>query len=98
MAPRSSLPSTEGFALTARGLALPVAVSMTAALAGMATALAGSLAGYRALYYVAVFALIIVAGMVAMTLRDPLRFSFLALLVCFPIAAAEMPPGAPGVA
>jgi len=97
MAPRSSLPSTEGFALTARGLALPVAVSMTAALAGMATALAGSLAGYRALYYVAVFALIIVAGMVAMTRREPLRFAFLALIVCFPIAAAEMPPGRLGL-
>jgi len=88
MAPRSSLPSTEGVAATARWLALPVVVSITAALAGMATALAGSLAGYRALYYVAVFALIIVAGMVAMTRREPLRFAFLALIVCFPVAAA----------
>jgi O-antigen ligase len=75
-------------------MALPVAMAV---LAGLATAMIGSVAGYRAVYYVAVFALMLIAGMVAMTRREPLRFAFLALIVCFPVAAAEVPPGRMGL-
>jgi O-antigen ligase len=79
--------------------AVPAAVLATAALAGvaafagMATAVIGSMAGYRAIYYVAVLVLFSAGGLVALTRKEPLRFSFLALIVCFPIVAAEIPPG-----
>jgi O-antigen ligase len=77
----------------ARSLALPVGVLATAVLAGMVTAVVGSLADYRAIYYVAIFALSVIGGIVAVTRAEPLRFVFLALIVCFPIAAALVPPG-----
>src|SRR5260221_3173088 len=92
-----SLSRADSPGASARWPALPVAVSVAFALAGIATAMVGSLAGYRALYYVAVFALIGVAGMVAATRREPLRFVFLALIACFPVAAAEVPPGRIGL-
>ncbi len=63
----------------------------------MVTAVVGSLAGDRAIYYVAVFGLIVIAGLVAVTRSEPLRFVFLALIVCFPIADALVPPGRFGV-
>ena len=77
---------------TLLGLLLAVA-----ALAGMATAIAGNLAGYRAFYYVALFSFIVVAGAVTVTRREPLRFAFLALIVAFPIASALVPPGRLGL-
>jgi O-antigen ligase len=78
---------------TAGSLVLPALVLVTAVFAGMVTAVAGSLAGYRALYYVAVFGLIVIGGIVAVTRAEPLRFVFLALIACFPIASAPVPPG-----
>jgi len=77
---------------TARSLVLPALVLVTAVFAGMVTAVAGSLAGYRAIYYVAVFGLIVIGGIVAVTRAEPLRFVFLALIACFPIASAPVPP------
>jgi len=82
----------------------PVAVLMTAVLAGMAVfagmaaAVIGDMAGYRALYYIAVLVLFSIGGLVTLTRKEPLRFAFLALIVCFPIAAAEIPPGRLGLA
>jgi O-antigen ligase len=71
-------------------LALAVA---GAALAGVATAVAGSLAGYRTLYFVAVFGLVVTGSVVAATRPEPLRFVFLALILAFPVASALVPPG-----
>src|SRR6266699_1196010 len=85
------------FGVTAGSLVLPVMVLATAVLAGMATAVVGSLAGDRAIYYVAVFGLIVMGWLVAATRGEPLRFAFLALVVCFPIAEALVPPGRFGV-
>ncbi|SRR6266480_1154103 len=82
---------------TAGSLVLPVVVLVTAVLVGMVTALVGSLAGYRAIYYVAVFGLIVVGGMVVIGRREPLRFAFLALIVSFPLASAIVPPGRLGL-
>ena len=84
---------------TADSSILPAAVLVTAVLAGMAafagmaTAVIGGMAGYRAIYYVAVFVLFAVGSLVTLTRKEPLRFAFLALIVCFPIVAAEIPPG-----
>lgn len=78
---------------SARSLVLPVLVLAAAVLAGMVTAVVGSLAGYRAIYYVAVFGLILIGGFVTVTRKEPLRFAFLALILCFPVAAALVPPG-----
>jgi O-antigen ligase len=82
---------------TAAPLVLPVVVSVSALLLGMVTAIVGSLAGYRAIYYVAVFGLLVVGGMVVVTRREPLRFAFLALIVSFPLASATVPPGRLGL-
>jgi len=68
-------------------------VLATAVLAGTVTAVVGSLAGDRAIYYVAFFGLVVTGGFVAATRTEPLRFAFLALIICFPIAAALVPPG-----
>jgi O-antigen ligase len=68
-----------------------------ALLAGMVTAAVGSMAGYRAIYYVALFGFIVLGGLVALTRAEPLRFVFLALIVCFPIANAIVPPGRIGL-
>ena len=86
--PRVSIPSA-----AAGPLVLPVIVLAIAVLTGMVTALVGTMAGERAIYYVAVFGLIVIGVLVAVTRREPLRFVFLALIVCFPIAAALVPPG-----
>jgi O-antigen ligase len=77
---------------TAESLVLPVLALVTAVLAGMVTAVVGSQAEYRAIYYVAVFALVAIGGMLAVTQAEPLRFIFLASIVCFPIASAPVPP------
>lgn len=61
-----------------------------------AGSLVGSLAGYRAIYYVVVFGLILTGG-VTVTRKEPLRFAFLALITCFLIAAALVPPGRLGI-
>ncbi|MGB5079759.1 MAG: O-antigen ligase family protein [Burkholderiales bacterium] len=76
---------------------LPVLALVTAVLAGMVTAAVGSRADYRAIYYVAVFALGVLGCVVAVTRTEPLRFAFLALIVCFPIAAEVVPPGRFGI-
>ena len=82
---------------TAGSLALPVMVLAAAAFAGMATAVVGTLSGYRAVYYVAVFGLFVVGGIVAVTRTEPLRFTFLTLIACFPVAGALVPPGRLGL-
>lgn len=82
---------------TAASLVLPALVLVAAVFTGMVTAVVGSLAGYRAIYYVAVFGLIVIGGIVAVTRAEPLRFVFLALIVCFPIANALVPPGRIGL-
>ena len=69
------------------------AILAGAAFAGMATAVIGSLAGYRAIYYAAIFGLIVAGGLAAATRREPLRFVFLALIACFPVVYAVVPPG-----
>ena len=70
---------------------------VVALLAGMVTAVAGSMADYRAIYYVAVFGFIVLGGIVALTRPEPVRFVFLALIACFPIANAIVPPGRIGL-
>ena len=83
---------------TAESLAPPVAVQVAAVLAamallaGMAAAVIGNMAGYRAIYYIAVLVLFSIGGLVTLTRREPLRFAFLASIVCFPVAAAAIPP------
>ncbi len=83
----------------AESSAAPVAALIATALAGMAifagmaTAIVGSTAGYRAIYYVSVFVILVAGSVITLTRREPLRFAFLALIVCFPIAIAELPPG-----
>jgi O-antigen ligase len=64
-----------------------------AAFAGMAIAVIGGMAGYRAIYYVAVLGLFATGSLITLTRKEPLRFAFLSLIVCLPIAAAEVPPG-----
>ncbi|HEY7655920.1 MAG TPA: hypothetical protein VH881_03560, partial [Burkholderiales bacterium] len=64
-----------------------------AALAGMATAVVGSVAGLRTIYYVAIFGAIAAGMIVTVTRDEPLRFAFLALIVCLPVASAAVPPG-----
>lgn len=64
-----------------------------AALAGMAIALVGQVAGLRTIYYVAILGLIAAGFLVTMTREEPLRFAFFAMIVCFPIASAVVPPG-----
>jgi hypothetical protein len=89
---------------TADSLAPPVAVQITAALAamallaGIAAAIIGNMAGYRAIYYVAVLVLYSIVGLVTLTRREPLRFAFLASIVCYPVAAAAIPPERLGLA
>lgn len=93
MSPRA----TNILGVPAGSLLLPVLVLAAAVLAGMATAIVGSLAGYGAIYYVAVFGLILIGGFVTATRKEPLRFAFLALIACFPVAAALVPPGRFGI-
>ena len=92
-----SLRSANMFGATAGSPFLVAAVLGIAALAGMITAFAGGTAGYRAIYFVAVFAVIVLGGIVALTRDEPLRFAFLALILGFPIANALVPPGRFGI-
>jgi O-antigen ligase len=69
------------------------ALAGTAAFAGMAIAVIGGMAGYRAIYYVAVLGLFAVGALITITRKEPLRFAFLALIACLPIASATVPPG-----
>jgi O-antigen ligase len=79
---------------TTPGTALLLVVVLAgAAVAGMMTAFVGSMAGARAIYYAAVFGLIVVGGMVAVTRREPVRFVFLALIAGLPLVSMEVPPG-----
>lgn len=89
----TSLRRADVLSAAAGALVVPAVVLAIAALLGMVTATVGGLAGYRAIYYVAVFGLIVAGGMVVVTRREPLRFAFLALIVCFPVASALVPPG-----
>ena len=83
---------------TATSSASPAAVVATAVLAGLgvfagtAAAVIGGMAGNRALYYIAVLVLFSVGSLVTLTRKEPLRFAFLALIVCFPVLAAAIPP------
>lgn len=88
-----SLRQADGIGSTAGPWVLAAAVLATAALAGMVTAVIGSLAGYRSLYYIAVFGLVVLGGIVAATRAEPLRFVFLVLIVSLPVANALVPPG-----
>lgn len=82
---------------TAGSSVLPVVILAAGVLAGMATAIVGSRAGDRAAYYVAILGLVVIGGIVAVTRREPLRFGFLALIVCLPIAEALVPPARVGI-
>src|SRR5262245_32522012 len=82
---------------TAASLALPVMVLGAAVLAGLATAVIGNQAGDRAIYYIAVFGCSLIGGVIALTREEPLRFIFFALILCFPISAALVPPGRLGM-
>jgi O-antigen ligase len=93
----TSLRSANILGAAAGALVVPAVVLAIAALLGMVTATVGGLAGYRAIYYVAVFGLIVAGGTVVVTRREPLRFAFLALIVCFPVAYASVPPGRLGL-
>ena len=84
-------------AAAAGSLLLPALVLATGVLAGMATAVVGSMAGYRAIYYIAILGLIAIGGTVAVTRKEPLRFVFLSLIACFPVAYALVPPGRVGL-
>jgi O-antigen ligase len=82
---------------TAESWVLPVLGLVAAVFAGMVTAVVGNQADYHAIYYVAVFALAIVGCVVAVTRAEPLRFAFLALILCFPVGNAPVPPGRLGL-
>lgn len=75
-------------------LAVSVAIAV---FAGLATAVVGGMAGYRSIYFVSVFALFAGGALVTLTRQEPLRFAFLALIFCFPVAAAQIPPGRFGI-
>jgi O-antigen ligase len=64
-----------------------------AAIAGLAIAIIVGMVDNRAIYYVAVLGIFAIGSLVTLTRKEPLRFAFLALIVCLPIAAAEVPPG-----
>lgn len=85
-------------ALSPRGPAagLPVAIC-GAAIAGIFVAIAGGLAGPRAIYYSAVVGLIAVGAFIAATRREPARFAFLALFAALPFADVPVPPGRLGI-
>lgn len=85
---RPAIPSANSGSLVIAAMVL-----ITAALAGMVTAVAGNVAGDRVIYYGAVLSLLILGGIVVVTRMEPQRFAFLALIVCFPIAGATIPPG-----
>src|SRR6185436_12354564 len=90
----ANIPGTTADSSAPRAAVLIAAVlAGIGVLAGIATAVIGNMAGLRAIYYVFVLLLFTIGGLVTLTRREPLRFAFLALLVCLPIAAAQIPPG-----
>jgi O-antigen ligase len=78
-------------------LALPVAVVAVALLAGSVTAMAGALVGPRAIYYVAVMALLVIGGCITLTRAEPMRFAFLSLVALLPFVAVPVPPARLGL-
>jgi O-antigen ligase len=74
-------------------LLVPLAVVAIAILAGAFAAMAGSLAGSRAIYYVGVLALAALGLAVTLTRPEPLRFIFLALVAVLPLINFPIPPG-----
>jgi len=74
-------------------LALPAAVVAIALLAGSLTAMAGALAGSRAIYYVAVCGVLAAGTGITLTRNEPLRFAYLALMAMLPFLAVPVPPG-----
>jgi O-antigen ligase len=68
-----------------------------AAFAGVVVAVAGTAAGTRAIYYLAILGAIAIGGLVALTRREPLRFAFLSLLAVLPMVEAPVPPGRLGM-
>lgn len=69
------------------------AVAAAALFAGCVTALAGSMAGMRAVYLIAVPGLVGVGAVFALTRPEPLRFIFLALVAGLPFMSILVPPG-----
>jgi O-antigen ligase len=82
---------------TADSVRVNAAIAAPAVLAGAATAIVATHAGTRAIYYVAILGLLAIGGMVMVTRKEPLRFGFLALIACFPVASALVPPGRFGI-
>lgn len=70
-----------------------LAVIAIAVLAGALTAMTGSLAGVRAIYYVGLPAAALLALAIAVSRPEPLRFLFLALIAVLPLANFTVPPG-----
>lgn len=60
---------------------------------GCVTALAGSMAGMRAVYLLAVPGMVAVGAVFALTRPEPLRFVFLALVAGLPFLGIVLPPG-----
>jgi O-antigen ligase len=78
-------------------LAVPAAAVAIALLAGCITAMVGALAGYRAIYYVAVPGALAIGAGITLTRTEPLRFAYLALLALLPFTALVVPPGRLGL-
>jgi O-antigen ligase len=78
------------------GLLMLVAVVM-ALVAGSVTALAGSIAGTRAVYLVAVPSVLAIAAGFALTRSQPLRVAFLVLMAVLPFVSMLVPPGRLGL-
>lgn len=71
-----------------------VAVVVAVALfAGCVTALAGSMAGTRAVYLLAVPGMVALGAVFALTRAEPLRFVFLVLVAGLPFVSIVVPPG-----
>lgn len=75
-------------------VAAAVAVAMVA---GSITALAGAMAGTRAVYLVAVPGILALAAGFALTRPQPLRVAFLVLMAVLPFVSMLMPPGRLGL-
>lgn len=75
---------------------LPAAIA-GAAFAGVLVAIAGGVAGPRAIYYSAIVGLIAVGAFAAATRREPARFAFLSLFCALPFADVPVPPGRLGI-
>jgi O-antigen ligase len=78
-------------------LLLPLAAIFVAVLAGSITALAGSMAGNRAVYLVAIPGALALAAGFALTRPQPLRFAFLSLVALLPFVNFIAPPGRLGL-